>query len=484
MRTVRTFMSALALLFACVVYMFLPLETQDAGGALLSCTVIGIVLLDAFLRGYGPSPRHWHMSQWLVVAFVLSLFVSTLFSKNYTHALWGFSFDMTSALFLSFVFCLPLIVGTLPAATRRILFISACLSLVLLVAFPLIRSEVYVRPSHEATLGIESASYAENGTRALLVGLGPNSFVYAWQMYKPAAVLTTPFWADDFPVGSSVVTTLTVETGVISVLLLFLIYLSACAEELWKSIAEQVPRGRKFFSSLSVALVLGSFVALVYAEPSAPLVLVSGILLSSFRFQTEPRLLLSMWVRRAAIFLSVIFICVVVYIAVAIAFYFYAFSQVRAGNVPLARSTGEYSYQLYKNPQTARFLSQVFRSLGHELGRIHASKNTTQDAFHTASAYARAATQYESQNGQSWKLLGISLAEELSLQKNQIFSTEGKKAFDTAVKRIPNDPSILFFEAQLYILAGDQVGAKNLLEKALLMKPDYVEASDLHEAIQ
>ncbi len=484
MRIVRTFLPALALVLVCVVYMLLPLATQDAGGALLSCAAIGVVLLAILAWGYVPSPRHWHVSQWLLVACIGSVFVSVLLSKNYAHALWGFSFDMTSAFFLLFVFVLPLIVGGLPVHVRRIIFLASCVSLALLLIYPLVRSEVYVRPSNDATMGIEAASYADGGTRALLVGVGPNSFLYAWQKYRPTAVLTTPFWNEDFPVGGSVLATLMIECGVLSVLLLCLAYLSACAEEVWRSLTEEYSIIRKSLYTLPAWIVLGSLFALMFAEPSAPLVLVCGMLLGSFRFHTEPRIVLGPWTRGAGVVVGVAYLCVVAYIATAVIFYFSAFSKVQAQDLTSAQHTGEYSYQLYKNPQTARFLSQTFRSLGHELGRTHVGQDTIQASFHAASAYARAATVQEPQNGQNWKLLGISLAEELALQKNAAFFSEGKKAFDTAAVRIPADPSIFFFEAQLYILAGDREGAKSLLDKALALKPDYTEANDLRTAIQ
>lgn len=66
-----------------------------------------------------------------------------------------------------------------------------------------------VRPSLVTTLDIA------NQIDSPLVGVGPNKFVDAWLLHKPAPINETVFWDTDFSTGNSYLLTLYIENGVI-----------------------------------------------------------------------------------------------------------------------------------------------------------------------------------------------------------------------------------------------------------------------------
>lgn len=473
-----------AFVFGVVVILvpFLSQTIESAFASLASSIVCLLILGYAVYVGAIPKWRSWAVSHFLLIAFAAAILLSTLFSQNSVLAGFGFALGMTSGFFLVLISILALVVGALETRSRRALFAVGSVSLCLLLLSPLYRSEVSVRPSFEVTSSIASSLYADSGMKAILLGHGPGSFVYAWQAYKPKAVLSTSFWSDDFSTGNSVISTVFIEAGVIAGLLFIVIFLVAIAEEMPRLFARGLLLRNRAERILRVTALLLAFGSLLFIEPSAVLILTCAIILGSVKVEVLDGVSLSMWVRRVVLGVVALVLLGIVYLCVSVGFYFYAFFAVVRGDLLFARSYAEYAHRIVPHPQTSRLLVQILRTTGHELGRINSRQEAIQKVFSLASTYSRESTIQEPKNVQNWKLLGITLAEELALAKKKEFFDEGKRAFAQAKQLAPSDPAVLFFEAQLHILAGEKDRATQLLDEALLLRPSYTEARELRDA--
>jgi tetratricopeptide (TPR) repeat protein len=81
---------------------------------------------------------------------------------------------------------------------------------------------IEVRPSHSSTVGIAKSVYSEN----ILLGVGPNKFADAWRQHKNVNINQTIFWDTEFNSGSSYISTLFVNLGILGGVFIVLFSLS------------------------------------------------------------------------------------------------------------------------------------------------------------------------------------------------------------------------------------------------------------------
>lgn len=108
--------------------------------------------------------------------------------------------------------------------------------------------------NHQATLDIVKSSLSGH----MLLGTGPGSFGYLWDLYKPSAVNNTIFWQVRFASGSSYILTILAETGVFAGLMfaLFLAIIWYLGIKVTTAQSEKMPSALSLASFLLVSYVL------------------------------------------------------------------------------------------------------------------------------------------------------------------------------------------------------------------------------------
>jgi len=114
----------------------------------------------------------------------------------------------------------------LPSA---ILFIAITFLLVPSPLAKFIQTPIEVSPNFTSTLNIAQENLSAQGGSAFggksLLGSGPNTFGYVYNLYKPSAINQTIFWATTFNAGSSAMATWFGTGGILGIFsLLFLIF--------------------------------------------------------------------------------------------------------------------------------------------------------------------------------------------------------------------------------------------------------------------
>ena len=73
---------------------------------------------------------------------------------------------------------------------------------------------VEVRPSWNSTIDVVKQTLSQ-GVSSLLLGSGPNTFLYDWLRFKPASINATMFWNTRFSVGVGLLPSLTATAGIL-----------------------------------------------------------------------------------------------------------------------------------------------------------------------------------------------------------------------------------------------------------------------------
>ncbi len=142
--------------------------------------------------------------------------------------------------------------------------------------------QVEVRPSWQGTFQIGEQSLSN--PKALIFGVGPNSFTRQWGLHKPIEVNQTPFWNADFNVGVAPIPTSFISLGIIGVLA----WLGYIVAVLWTAIGLWVRRRETVLSARVLAISIGAVYLLAFHLSSVPgtslglmMFLVTGLLVAT-----------------------------------------------------------------------------------------------------------------------------------------------------------------------------------------------------------
>lgn len=456
---------------------------RDSASALLGASLAAGALALYALAGRLPDPRRFGFHQGLLCMFLLCIVLSASMSGAWRHAWVGFSFDMLSAGFLALSCLVALAVPVASARHKTGMLAVAGAAIVLLWIAPLVRPAPEVRPGLGATIGIALAATSESA-RTLLLGSGPNSFVYAWAEHAPESVLQTPFWAERFPVGSGVLPTLMVEAGLIAALILTLACIARSLEHWYAAWGswQALSRRMRLLVALHIAAPVLAFAALMLAPPSAALVLCAFVLIGA---SGPPPGILPERSMPAKVALTLPFLIVVgltLYLAVAAFFYFRANAAYVAGDPGGARMAALRSVELAGDPQALRLFAAALRFDAHVKAR---AEDTEAAIALYADAYgrARSANLREPAHPDNWILMGVIAAEQYAATRDGEYFELARSAFVNARPRAPRDARIPLFEGQLYLLAGRKEEGIAFLRKSLLMRPDLADAQALLDSV-
>ena len=353
---------------------------------------------------------------------------------------------------------------------------------------------VEVRPSWGATYEVVSNTWSES-VKNLIIGSGPNTFVYDWAKFKPLAVNETAFWSTRFQSGIGLLPSLAATSGALGVLawlsfLFFILYYG------FKSVGHS-DRG------ITKSLLFGSFLGSVYLWTFNIIYSTSNFLFALSFFITG--IFFAMLIRSGILemksfsfvdktsvgFVSSLLIVLMLIGSVAT---FYLFFQKYWAAYSYSKGVAVINIEgdLQKGEElllkATRFDKQdrFHRSLA-ELGLVRLSQVLSQDLtqeemrmqFQNILAFtiqhAQTATTINPVDSLNWNSLG-------RVYQNIIpFNISGTRevavnAYEQAFKSSPTDPAPLFSSAQVEVQYGNTEAAKSLLNSALKLKGNYTSA--------
>lgn len=349
-----------------------------------------------------------------------------------------------------------------------------------------------VKPSWFSTYQIAKASLAEKP----LLGVGPNRFASQWIKDKPASVNQTPYWNINFNFGAGYLPTFAITGG----LLMLAGWAAFLLSLLWYGFRLVARRDIKE-KPLSLVALAGSIYlwvfSVIYVPDSFLLALtffVTGLFISQL---TENKIIpsLEIWLNRdSKLNLGAVLLILVLVIGLSgsgfylvqkyVSLYFYQKGQVeliynknldRAQDL-VGRAIKLSAQDLYYRKASEIDLAKISNTLTQNDLGMEQKQKQFETLFNSAVANTQKALEIDKKNYLNWLAQGnvyqlaVSLGVEGSYQK-------ALDSYLQAQKLSPTNPSILVDNlARLEIQKGDSQKAKDYLNQAKALKPDYYPA--------
>lgn len=353
-------------------------------------------------------------------------------------------------------------------------------------------SSTEVRPSLSATLDITKKSLKNNA----VLGTGPNTFVYNWLKFKPAAVNNTIFWNARFSSGFGYLPSMQATTGILGIaaIIFFLIILLSH----WKkafSRGENNANGALTAVSFLGAVYLWTFIILyapgVFIFTLAFIVtgVFLGLLVGSGKIAVV-EISLSSKTKSGMIFMVM---GIILLIGIVSSAYLYSRKFLALNNYSQAlilfEKTGDIDRTGKKLTKAAGRDKQdeYYRALSElglvSLSQIAANKDLPadkatalfRDNLGITIAYAREAVRINPNDPVNWMQLGR-VYESVVALKVEKADEAALNSYAESFKVSPLDPSPFIASARVAMQTGKTEDARKYLQGALNIKPDFVDA--------
>ena len=439
------------------------------------------------------------------VTLVLSLFFMALVNFTTVWVLVGtFSFILVSFIISSNKFSTKTPVGLKSKKFPIISLIVVLMALFFSISGDTVGKSISnyydvssseVRPSLSGTWDIAKQTLK---TKYAFLGAGPNKFSNQWLSYKPLGVNTTVFWNTDFTTGVSFLMTSLVNVGLVGFLLWF-VFLGYLFYVGFKSIFMLTEnRVDEYLLPLAYLSVIYLWIFSIIYVPSYVIMsltfIFTGILISLMIqngvLKTEKISLKNNQRADFILVLVMIFLILVLVVGgytVTQKFVASAYSQKGLINLNQENASLEEAEKdlikainLSNNDSYYRFLTELnLMNLQGLLNKKDLSKEELQKQFQTllgkAVQNARKATQVNPTDYKNWVSLGR-VYETTTLFGIKGSYNQAEDSYITAINLNPSSPLVLFNLGVLEFNNKQYDKAVGVLERAVMMKPDYSDA--------
>ena len=354
---------------------------------------------------------------------------------------------------------------------------------------------IEIRPNFGVTMTMIGDAWKKDAA----LGAGPNMFKELWDLYKPANINTTQFWASSFDSGSGFVPTIAATTGVLGLLALlcFLVfYLSSGFKSIFSASGDA---GWRYVSLTSFLVSLFLWVmAFVYFSSIAVMSLAflfTGIFTATLVPQGVARgIKLNVFSNPKANFVAVFGIIVLLIASVAGGYFVWdriiaasiyqnGANLLASGDNNGAKNAISQAIRLTPNDLYWQSFSQAsLNQVGVLLSAVSSANNLTdpqktaiQNEISNAVAGAKQAIAWNSKNYENWFALGR-VYEVLASNGIQGASDNAVAAFKEAQSRDPLNPAIPLAFGRLDVLSGNLKEATLNINNAIALKSDYTDA--------
>lgn len=415
---------------------------------------------------------------WIAIGIVsLVLFISILFTHTSEDPSKRYSFP--TFFFILILLSLFSTIGAL--AVQRIIPAKLAINI------------TEIRPSASTTFSIAK----DIVRRSPLVGVGPNRFEEALELYKPDIVSSSQFSATSFSFGFAFFPTIAIETGLLG-LLAILFLLGAGAYSLFKLLKNKFAYENPLaiFSTVGFLYFL---VFLIWFVPTViPIVLFfvfTGILVG-LECQTKMFVPTSLEQKSSFPFVTIVVSSLLVVVlasgflfslkkTIARGIFSYGVLEVGKGNIVDERFM-ELGYRIDRQDSYARSIALLYLSQTTTL--LSGLKDQTskpedvQAALSKAIAYAKNAMTLDSNDAHNYVVAGDVYAAVVPVKAERAYENAAA-AYEAALVRSPHNPDLILRQANLEATAGNVDQSFALIEDSLQIKPLFADAYILRSHI-
>ncbi len=318
-----------------------------------------------------------------------------------------------------------------------------------------------------------------------LLGTGPGTFAATWDRHRPVEFNATPVWNSGVDSAYSGVLTLLTTLGLLGLLSFLLWPFSVVAH-----LASRFAHGHSVVFLASAACALFSSLSLLFFPGGLPLFLIGALVTGFlFRFGKEDAvfrpsgLFARIMVACVCGILSLLFLWVSTHQFAAALYHARGITElsidIRKASVSLEKAAGTWSTSTYeRDASRALFLD----------GLAIASKSTEdREAIRTqvdkALRLADKSVKTDPRDVNAWLSRGV-LYIQLVPDGPESSAQNAKESLEKAQALGPTRPDVLYIRAALEVRLGDEAKAREYLEQALKLKPDYADALELLQSIK
>ncbi len=339
-----------------------------------------------------------------------------------------------------------------------------------------------IRPSWEATRTVVARAVVDNPARAM-IGTGPNTFGYAWNLYKPEAINATPVWNVPFRAGVSGFATLVVTLGLLGSVALGTLMVSAGYVAVRSLLVRSDSAKRTYFICIALVAFVYGCMCFVFQTPSITLLAIACVFLGLLHSLTESRLsvqvpniikILLGVMLIAAISAASFFVFTKAYHTLRFERQVLTFNE--TGDTQQALDTITCAEKYIDHSVCYRFLAELERNYIQTAFAPGSSSLTEEEASTLSASMLRNAQRAVAMNEadyRNWLALGNAYTQ-LAVMGAGDGLERGTESYDRAIALAPKDPFALLLKAQLiYYMGGNENGARQAVQKALELKPEY-----------
>ncbi len=350
-----------------------------------------------------------------------------------------------------------------------------------------------VHPLFSTTMNIALKAIKHNP----LFGTGPNTFVIDWALWQPKLVAQSLFWNIDFAQGFSSLSTFIVTTGLLGIAA-WVLFIYTFVRRAIKSLRKVLSStSANYFTITTLIIAIYTWITVIVYTPNflmfalafASTGMLIGILVYNgtiaskhFSFLGDPRnsffAILGLMVLMIAT-LSTTYLYAEKFASIV----YYSKGSVTdgsVGSISKAERLMTNALLLDQNDIYYRTLSQIYIA---EIGVLVNDKTISQDVLKSnvqklvnlAEASGRSAVNQNPKQYQNYISLGNMYTSLVPLGIGGAYDS-AVAAYNSAQSLAPNNPSILLDRATLEFINKNDSSAKDFINQALNIKPDYTDA--------
>lgn len=343
-----------------------------------------------------------------------------------------------------------------------------------------IASSDSIRPNFSSSFTVAKNVMLSDGP----FGIGAGDYVRAWQLYRPEAVIASPYFGYEFNEGFSTTTTLVTTIGIVGLLGFLMLTLTALYSTYTSYRAAR--DGENHFITGMLAIVLLYLAVIAWMLPLSYAMLVVwmsvaglGVAKAKLSEYHPSKKLAFLFVPLALLLAANAYIST----EKARAFLVYGHAQLEMSasgptdNVGalLARASVLYPYDGFYRAQVEYIIAAERTLLSSSAGSQSELQAKYMEKAQTAVNAGLEAIRLNSNNYQNYVALGRAYELAIPFEKEKGYSL-AKQQYEEAVKLYPNNPYLYIMLARLEASAGTKEGVRTQLTEALKKKQNFADA--------
>lgn len=412
--------------------------------------------------------------------FILLHSSSTALTDPIKSVLGGFSSPISFAVYIGLfvIACLFFVKKAVLPIYRKIIIVVAMIVIALWLA--IFAGQDAIRPNLSSSLIVSKGVLISDG----IFGIGAGDYIRAWQLYRPQAVILSPYFGYDFSQGFSIETTLFATIGIFGLVGFLLLVISALYST-YKSF-KQATHGEDHMINGFLAIALFYFLVVSFFLPLSYAMLmlwmvIAGLGLGRAKLtEYHPSKKVAFFMVPIAILLS---INVLLTVQKTRAFAAFSKAQTTLAAAGPTQQVGDYlleaqsyyTYDGFYRAQVEYYIAQEKEIVARQTTDQEALKTEYLSVAKKAVDAGIAAVTTNKNNYQNYVTLGRAYELALPFDREKAYEN-AKKSYQEAVKLYPENPYLYILLARLDAAVGAKDGVRNNLTEALKKKQNFADA--------